>query len=97
MHILQNLLIKIYLIVLTFQNTSNNNYAVTEGIECKGSKSFYFYCDDVATEREREVVKNVNVKQTTLIYFYTQRLLKYIYLIILISINYILYVLIILF
>ena len=83
--------------MLTFENTNNNNYAVTEGIECKGSKNFCFYCDDVATEREREVVKNVNVKQTTLIYFYTQRLLKYIYLIILIFINYILYVLIILF
>ena len=48
--------------MLTFQNTSNNNYAVTEGIECKGSKSFYFYCDDVATERDMEVVKNVNVQ-----------------------------------
>ena len=52
MYILQNLLIKIYLIVLTFENTSNNNYAVTVGIEYKGSKSCCFYCDDVAKERD---------------------------------------------
>ena len=71
MHILQNLLIKIYFIVLSFENTSNNNYAVTVGIECIGSKSCCFYCDDFAKERDTKVVKNVNVKQTTVIYFYT--------------------------
>ena len=50
--------------VLTFENTSNNNYAVTVGIECKGSKSCCFYCDDIATENDMKVVKNVNAKQT---------------------------------
>ena len=50
--------------VLTFENTSNKNYAVTVGIECKGIKSCCFYCDDVATENDMKVVKNVNAKQT---------------------------------
>ena len=50
--------------VLTFENTSNNNYAVTVGIECKGSKSCCFYCDDIATESDIQVIKNVNAKQT---------------------------------
>jgi hypothetical protein len=50
--------------VLTFENTSNNNYAVTVGIECKGSKSCCFYCDDLAKESDMKVVKNVNAKQT---------------------------------
>ena len=50
--------------VLTFENTSNNHYAVTLGIEFKGEKSFCFYCDDVATESDIKVVKNLNAKQT---------------------------------
>ena len=50
--------------VLTFENTSNNNYAITVSIECKGSKSCCFYCDDVATENDLKVVKNVKAKQT---------------------------------
>ena len=50
--------------VLTFENTSNNNYSVTVSIEFKGSKSCCFYCDDVATENDIKVVKNVNAKQT---------------------------------
>ena len=51
--------------VLTFENTSNNNYDITVGIECKGTKSCSFYCDDVATESDLKVVKKVNAKQTT--------------------------------
>ena len=51
--------------VLTFENTSNNNYDITVGIECKGTKSCCFYCDDVATESDLKVVKKVNAKQTT--------------------------------
>ena len=51
--------------VLTFENTSNNNYAVTVGIEFKGEKSCSFYCDDVATESDIKVIKNINAKQTT--------------------------------
>ena len=50
--------------VLTFENTSNNNYAVTVGIECKGSKSCCFYCDDIASENDLQVIKNLNAKQT---------------------------------
>ena len=50
--------------VLTFENTSNNNYAVTVGIEYKGVKSCSFYCDDVATEKDTTVIKNINAKQT---------------------------------
>ena len=50
--------------VLTFENTSNNDYAVTVGIECKGSKSCCFYCDDIATEKDLNVVKNVKAKET---------------------------------
>jgi hypothetical protein len=50
--------------VLTFENTSNNTFAVTVGIECKGSKSCCFYCDDVATESDTKVVKYVKGKET---------------------------------
>ena len=50
--------------VLTFENTSNNNYDVTVSIECKGEKSCCFYCDDVAKETDLKVVKGVGPKET---------------------------------
>ena len=50
--------------VLTFENTSNNDYAITVGIEYKGIKSCCFYCDDVASESDIKVVKNISAKQT---------------------------------
>ena len=50
--------------VLTFENTSNNNYSVTVSIDCKGIKSCSFYCDDVASENDMKVVKNLCAKQT---------------------------------
>ena len=50
--------------VLTFENTSNNNYAVTVRLEYKGSKSCCFYCDDIATESDLQVIKNINANQT---------------------------------
>ena len=61
--------------VLTFEKSSNNNYAFTVGIKCKRSKSCCFYFDDRATERVTKFIKNVNAKHTTSTYFYTQRLL----------------------
>ena len=51
--------------VLTFENTSNKNYAITVGIEYKGTKSCCFYCDEVASENDTKVVKNVKAKETT--------------------------------
>jgi len=50
--------------VITFENTSNNNYAVTVGLESKGSKSCCFYCDDVASENDTKVIKNIKAKET---------------------------------
>ena len=50
--------------VLTFENTSNNNYTITVGIEYKGTKSCCFYCDEVATESDTKVVKNIKAKET---------------------------------
>ena len=50
--------------VLTFENTSNKNYAVTVYIESKGSKSCCFYCDEVASENDTKVTKNVKAKET---------------------------------
>ena len=50
--------------VLTFENTSSKSYDVTVGIECKGEKSCCFYCDEVATENDIKVVKNINPKET---------------------------------
>ena len=49
---------------MTFENTSNNDYAITVGIEYKGIKSCCFYCDDVASESDIKVVKNISAKQT---------------------------------
>ena len=50
--------------VLTFENTSNKNYAITVGIEYKGTKSCCFYCDEVASENDTKVVKNIKAKET---------------------------------
>ena len=51
--------------MLTYENTSNNNYDITIGIKCIGTKNCSFYCDDVTTESGLKVVKKVNAKQTS--------------------------------
>ena len=50
--------------VLVFENTSNKNYSVTVCIECKGTKSCCFYCDEVASENDTKVIKNIKAKET---------------------------------
>ncbi len=59
--------------VLTFENTSNNNYSVTVGIECKGTKNYCFYCDETASENDTGVVKSLPAKDTIaiIIMYYT--------------------------
>ena len=50
--------------VIALENNSNNNYSATVNLKCKGSKSCCFYCDDVGTENDNNVTKNLNGKQT---------------------------------
>ena len=50
--------------VFTFENKSKNNYAVLAELECKGAKSCCFYCDEIASEDNIKVIKNIKAKET---------------------------------
>ena len=59
--------------VLTFENTTHNEYAVTIGVTYEGNKSFCFYCDEDATENDIEVLKIIRANETkaVIIMYYT--------------------------
>jgi hypothetical protein len=50
--------------VLTFENKSKKNYAVLVELECRGAKSCCFYCDEIASEDNIKVIKNIKAKET---------------------------------
>jgi hypothetical protein len=50
--------------VMTFENTTNNNYITIVDIECKGAKSCCFYCDETASENDTQVVRRLAAKET---------------------------------
>ena len=50
--------------VLTFENKSKNNYAVLVELKCRGAKSCCFYCDEIASEDNIKVIKNIKAKET---------------------------------
>jgi hypothetical protein len=50
--------------VLTFENKSKKNYAVLAELECRGEKSCCFYCDEIASEDNIKVIKNIKAKET---------------------------------
>jgi hypothetical protein len=50
--------------VMTFENTTNNNYITIVDIECKGAKCCCFYCDETASENDTQVVRRLAAKQT---------------------------------
>ena len=60
-------------IVLTFENTTDNCFSVSVRLQCRGSKSCCFYCDDIASENDMKVVKYLQAKQTNnvLIMYYS--------------------------
>ena len=51
-------------IVLTFENPTDNLFSVSVRLQCRGSKNCCFYCDDVGSENDIKVVKNLDSKQT---------------------------------
>ena len=50
--------------VLTFDNTSNDNFQIVVEIKCRGEKSCCFYCDEIATENDTKFLKNLGAKET---------------------------------
>ena len=50
--------------VIVFENKRNNNYDIKVGLEFKEKKECCFYCDDIATESDLQVIKNLNAKKT---------------------------------
>jgi hypothetical protein len=53
--------------VLTIENPTDNDCAVTIEVKYKGDKRFCFYCDDDATENYIDVLKIIKAKETKVI------------------------------
>ena len=51
-------------IVLGFENPTDNLFSINVRLQCRGSQSCCFYCDDIASENDIKVIKYLEPKQS---------------------------------